>query len=205
MYVEISPRQSGKTTRLVQAVINYLQQNTEHTVAVVGFNSRAKNELKEKISRQINDSNIVIDDNWAHRVNFLSGNLFGKYNREPNYWFFDEFSFLPPSNLLHPIHSNVIQNAYYCTTPASDGFGLQRRSIDIIVNHCRQNNIEVNFVNPWTERRLIEQGGFADYIRESVLNHWSEYMANNGFRIGLTENWIPKFIKRHRFSGNKGF
>ena len=201
MYVEISPRQSGKTTRLVQAVINYLQQNTEHTVAVVGFNSRAKNELKEKISRQINDSNIVIDDNWAHRVNFLSGNLFGKYNREPNYWFFDEFSFLPPSNLLHPIYSNVIENAYYCTTPASDGFGLQRRSIDIIVNHCRQNNIEINFVNPWTERRLTEQGGFADYIRGEVLNQWREYMTNNGFKIGLTENWIPKFIKKHKFNG----
>jgi len=196
MYVEISPRQSGKTTRLVQAVINYLQQNTEHTVAVVGFNNRAKNELKEKISRQINSSNIVIDDDWVHRVNFLSGNLFGKYNREPNYWFFDEFSFLPPSNLLHPIHSNVIQNAYYCTTPASE-----RRSIDIIVNHCRQNNIEINFVNPWTERRLIEQGGFTNYIRESVLNYWSEYMTNNGFKIGLTENWIPKFIKKHKFNG----
>ena len=93
MYVEISPRQSGKTTRLVQAVINYLQQNTEHTVAVVGFNIRAKNELKEKISRQINSSNIVIDDDWAHRVNFLSGNLFGKYNREPNYWFLTSFPF----------------------------------------------------------------------------------------------------------------
>lgn len=196
MYVEISPRQSGKTTRLVQAVINYLQQNTEHTVAVVGFNSRAKNELKEKISRQINDSNIVIDDNWAHRVNFLSGNLFGKYNSEPNYWFFDEFSFLPPSNLLHPIYSNVIENAYYCTTPASE-----RRSIDIIANHCRQNNIEVNFINPWTERRLTEQGGFADYIRGEVLNQWSEYMVNNGFKIGLTENWIPKFIKKHKFNG----
>ena len=166
----------------------------------MGFNSRAKNELKEKISRQINDSNIVIDDNWAHRVNFLSGNLFGKYNSEPNYWFFDEFSFLPPSNLLHPIYSNVIENAYYCTTPASDGFGLQRRSIDIIVNHCRQNNIEINFVNPWTERRLIEQGGFADYIRGEVLNQWREYMTNNGFK-GLTENWIPKFIKKHKFNG----
>lgn len=199
MYVEISPRQSGKTTRLIQAVINYLQQNTEHTVAVVGFNSMAKDELKEKISRQINNSNIV-----AHRIKFLSGNLFGKYNREPNYWFFDDFSFLPPSNLLHPIYSNVIENAYYCTTPliTSDlhGFGLQRRSVNIIVNHCRQNNIEINFVNPWTERRLIEQGGLSEYTRQTVLTPWVEYMTERGFSIdGLKENWLPKHIKRHRF------
>ena len=71
MYVEISPRQSGKTTRLVQAVINYLQQNTEHTVAVVGFNNRSKNELKEKEYSNKWNKDLTSDEN-AH-INELKG------------------------------------------------------------------------------------------------------------------------------------
>lgn len=188
MYVEISPRQSGKTTRLIQAASDYLRHNPTHNIAVVGINSMNTNELKSKFLRE--------GINISH-INFMSGYSFRRFDQEPNYWFFDEFGFMTRENILHPIFRSVIENGYYCTTPNH----ISRcESTNTIIDYCRQNDIQIHFNNPWTEERIQEQGNWNDYVRESVLGDWVRYMEINGLINGIKENLIRKFIKKHRFT-----
>jgi len=192
LYCEISPRQSGKTTRLIQAASDYLRHNPNHNIAVVGINSMNTNELKSKFLREGID---------ISRINFMSGYSFRRFDppwttdQEPNYWFFDEFGFM--ENILHPIFRTIIENGYYCTTPAHTS---TYESTNCIVEYCRQNNIQIHFNNPWTEERIQEQGGWNDYTRECILGDWVRYMETTGLINGIKENLIRKFIKKHRFT-----
>jgi phage/plasmid-associated DNA primase len=91
----------------------------------------------------------------------------------------------------------IVINAYYCTTPTDS-----RRTIDVLVNWCRENNQVINFNNPWTEQRLSEQETLAPYVRQHVLDYWVDYMTENGFPIeGIKENWLRKHVKKHSFIG----
>ena len=97
-------------------------------------------------------------------------------------------------NIKHPIYQDIIENAYYTTTPGHN------TSTNLIVNHCIQNNIQIHFNNPWTEERIQEQGNWTDYIREAILGDWVRYMEANNLINGIKENLIRKFIKKHRFT-----
>jgi hypothetical protein len=189
MYVEISPRQSGKTTRLIQAASDYLRHNPTHNIAVVGMNSKNVVDLKDKFTRLLTNQNIS-------RVRFMSGNLFGKFllsNTEPDYWFFDEFGYMREDYVRHPIYRNIIENGYYCTTP---GHSL---STNTVVEHCIQRGIQIHFNNPWTEQ-VIQENLWSDYIRDSVLGDWIRFMESKGLPHGIKINLIRKFIKKHRFT-----
>ena len=184
MYVEISPRQSGKTTRLIQAASDYLRHNPTHNIAVIGMHQNNCTDLKNKFIR----NNINID-----RIKFMSGNMFGRYNQEPNYWFFDEFGYMREEHIRHPIYREIIQNAYYCTTP---GHSL---STNTIVDHCIQRGIQIHFNNPWTEQ-VIQENLWCDYVRESVLGDWVRFMESKGLFDGIKINLIRKEIRKHRFT-----
>jgi len=203
MYVEISPRQSGKTTRLIEAAINHLRQDDYTRIAIVttvGQLRLIKEKLKIKI-REITTPNwggsaenleLLIDEFYLRRVeivcdvNFLRG-------LRLDYYFFDEFSFLEPRKIM--LNNNIIENGYYCTSPSSS-----RSTIDVLVNHCSQNNIEIKFFNPWTEVRLREQETLSPYIREHVVDDWCNYMESIGVATNqLKENWLTKIIKKHNF------
>jgi hypothetical protein len=186
MYVEISPRQSGKTTRLIQAASDYLRHNPTHNIAVVGINSKNVGDLKDKFTRLLTNQNIS-------RVRFMSGNLFGKFNTEPDYWFFDEFGYMREDYVRHPIHRNIIENGYYCTTP---GHSL---STNTVVEHCIDRGIQIHFNNPWTEQ-VIQENLWCDYVRESVLGDWVRFMESKGLINGIKINLIRKEIKKHRFT-----
>jgi len=186
MYVEISPRQSGKTTRLIQAASDYLRHNPTHNIAVVGMNVKNLMDLKDKFTRLLTNQNIS-------RVRFMSGNLFGKFNTEPDYWFFDEFGYMREDYIRHPIYRNIIDNGYYCTTP---GHSL---STNIIVDHCIQRGIQIHFNNPWTEQ-VIQENLWCDYVRESVLGDWVRFMESKGLFNGIKINLIRKEIRKHRFT-----
>jgi len=185
MYVEISPRQSGKTTRLIQAASDYLRHNPNHSIAVVGINSMNTDELRNKFLREGID---------ISHINFMSGYV-GNLFHGPNYWFFDEFGFM--ENILHPIFRTIIENGYYCTTPAHTS---TYESTNSIVEYCRQNNIQIHFNNPWTEERIQEQGNWNDYTRESVLGDWVRFMESKGLFNGIKINLIRKEIRKHRFT-----
>lgn len=204
MYVEISPRQSGKTTRLIEAAISYLRQDDYARIAIVTSTLQESLLIKKKLKIKIREITIP---NWGGRnenlelliqefyltrveticdVNSLRG-------LRVDYYFFDEFSYLEPRKIM--LNNNIIENGYYCTSPSSS-----RSTIDVLANHCSQNNIEIKFFNPWTEVRLREQEALSPYVREHVLEYWSNYMESIGITTNeLKENWLTKIIKKHNF------
>ena len=191
MYVEISPRQSGKTTRLIQAASDYLRHNPTHNITIVGFHQNNLTDLKNKLVRT--GQNI-------DRIKFMSYSLFGRYSNcffreitEPDYWFFDEFGCIKEEHVRHPISSNVIENAYYCTTP---GHSL---STNTVVEHCIDRGIQIHFNNPWTEQ-VIQENLWSDYVRDSVLGDWVRFMESKGLFNGIKINLIRKEIRKHRFT-----
>jgi hypothetical protein len=212
MYVEVSPRQSGKTTRLVDAVVSYLQQNFSDDLKIVlcciNINSfkHIKRLIRGKISTELTNS-LPMDYSYESVLKLVDSLYLTKiicvtsrinFNFDPNtisYWFFDEFSFLEPNKILHPINGSVLENAYYCTTPSSEN-----RTTNIIVNYCIENDYQIHYNNPWTETLIEEQMSFNNYFREAVLNDWVNYMEEKGLLKGIKENLIRKFIKKHRFT-----
>jgi len=193
MYVEISPRQSGKTTRLIQAASDYLRHNPTHNIAVVSVNRNFLNDLKRKFIQ----SNVNIE-----RIEFVSSGLMDSFLnrvrfREPNYWFFDEFGYINIEHLLNPRTRTIFRNGYYCTTPT-----LRPNTTSYIVDYCRENNIEIHWNNPWTESHIMEQNtiGWDDYTREVVLGDWVRFMESKGLFNGIKINLIRKEIKKHRFT-----
>lgn len=203
MYVEISPRQSGKTTRLIEAVINHLRQDDYARIAIVtpvGSINFIKEKLKIKI-REITTPNwggsvenleLLIDEFYLRRVEIVCDVKFLRGLRL-DYYFFDEFSFLEPRKII--LNNSIIENGYYCTTPTD-----KRSTINMITNYCLINDININYFNTWTESRLREQEALSPYLREHVLEYWSNYMESIGITTNnLKENWLTKIIKKHRF------
>jgi len=204
MYVEISPRQSGKTTRLIEALVSHLRQNDYDKVAIIASNiSRAKF-IKEKVTGHLfnvirphwigsdNNFRLLVNDYYLNNV-VIATDVNSLVGERIDYYFFDDFSSIEPRKLL--FEKRIIENGYYCTTPCQ-----KRSTINMITNHCLYNNIEIKFFNPWNENKLKEQEGFADYIREHILNEWVEYMESIGMDVAeLKENWIPKWVRKHNF------
>jgi len=213
MYVEISPRQSGKTTRMVNALVSYLRTNirNNHYVALVTPNTASRIDtlrlIRDRLAIECSHDvgmewpsdgiyNLVDD---CYMKNIITKTRFGEYNHEPNMWFFDEFSFIPLHRVLHPIHHSVITNGYYCTSPSSF-----EQSLEAIVGYCRDSDTPINFHNPWTDRRFMEQYGFEDYMRQAVVGEWMEYMTANGFNVReLKGEIILKYIRKHTFINGK--
>ena len=225
MYIEISPRQSGKTTRLIDAAENFILNNGNNTkIAIVSYNLSNSNLIREKILNKL-CSTIPIDEcerikeRYSSRIKVLSNTCVSRGEHPPDYWFFDEFAYISRSNLFPgpAVHNDytpgnripsgvgnmIITNAYYSTTPAEGN----NEVLDILVNWCQENQQEIVFNNPWTEQRIAEQYGFDTYIREHVVNSWTNYMIEHGFMVtDLKENWLTKHIKKNNFiSGSKGF
>jgi len=218
MYVEISPRQSGKTTRLISAAVDFLYENRDDSkkIAIVSHNIPSTEHLRIEIRKGLILKHMtltgllepdpfliqVVDAIYATSI--LKPKLLPSffYNYEVDYWFFDEFAYMTPNQLLHPIYGNIIENAYYATSPSTNN-----RTIDIITTHCQNNGIQINFNNPWTEERIQEQSGFNTYFRNEVIGHWLDYMTSHGISIEIKkENLINKLIKRHQFTnGDKKF
>jgi hypothetical protein len=204
MYVEISPRQSGKTTRLIEAAISYLRSDDYARIGIVSNTQTKgkyiKDKLKEAIYNMVRPTwignyqnlELLTHEFYLRRVEVIS-DVNSVRGLTVNYYFFDDFSVMEPRKML--FNNTIVENGYYCTTPSE-----KRSTINMITNHCFNNNIEIKFFNPWTEARISEQEGFADYIRENVLNSWSNYMESIGMNVAeLKENWFTTRIKRHKF------
>jgi hypothetical protein len=223
MYVEISPRQSGKTTRLVNAASTFLRENQESTIAIVSHNRRNSENIKQQILTRLE-----MEISWQQGMDWpddvISRSVHTHYKDRiqvrihtciqvgyypPDYWFFDEFAFIRLGDLFPgPAEHNdynrgnrmgwgnqIVTNAYYCTTP-SDRYG----TVDTLVRWCEETGQIINFNNPWTEERLREHNALGPYMRDAVLGDWVEYMTSHGFPIkGIKENWIVKHIKTHKF------
>jgi len=209
MYVEISPRQSGKTTRLVAAAKQFLQNNPNSKIAIVSHNRRNSQELKTKIINRLclevswgygmewPDDRIcrAVDRDYGERIQIRAHTWIDRGYLPPDYWFFDEFAYVNVGNLFPgpAVHNDytpgnrvpsgvgnmIITNAYYCTTPSDHG----NSTLDTLVGWCQNNGQEIVFHNPWTEQRLEEQQALSPYVRQHVLDYWVDYMTENGFLI----------------------
>lgn len=218
MYVEISPRQSGKTTRLVNAAVDYLRHNPGDKIAIVAPNTDSARRIKEMI-REILALNSslnyglewpdelvyrMVDNVYMPRINLYNSLKLRKGEMEPDFWFLDEFGYLPPdffnrARHKYPIYRGLPLNAYYCTTPNGNTEITLR-----LIEWCRDNNHTIHFHNPWTEARIQEQYGFDRYIRREILDTWVQFMTDHGFPIkGLKENWLTKFLKPYKFLNGK--
>ena len=186
MYVEISPRQSGKTTRLIEAATNYLRSNSDNTIAIITPTIVRAQEIKNKIVG-------IIGNKFESKIRIGSSVRYLEELTSINYYFFDDFSSIEPNKIL--VFGTNLINGYYCTTPCG-----KRSTINMVVNNCHNNNIDIKFFNPWTELRIREQLGFDDYTREYVLNDWVRYMTSIGVDVTkLKENWFQKRLKKHKF------
>ena len=104
MYLELSGRQTGKTNRLINHAINYLNENPNNTICIVSPNRLNSNRIKDRILQSaphIIESSIV--------VNFSM--LAPRGHHLYDMYYVDEFSF------IHDEHVTMYPNAYYCSTP----------------------------------------------------------------------------------------
>lgn len=204
MYVEISPRQSGKSDRLTDSVIEYLRQNAFERVSIVTPSISRSKHLKETIRKKLftristnwvgtdESLRLLIDDYYLERI-FVTSDVKKNFGYNIGYFYFDDFSYMEPRKIL--LNNQIVTNGYYCTTPSE-----KRSTINMITNYCLNNDIEIKFFNPWTESRIMEQEGFDNYIREHILDEWVSYMETIGIDTKkLKENWVLKWVKKHNF------
>jgi hypothetical protein len=114
MYVEVSGRQTGKTSRLIDSVIEFLTQNPHKTALIVGHNNGSRKDIQKKIhdkcGRPCEYRTIT-----SHKM--LPPTPSGTIKQ-----FVDEFWLIPEKNLV------IDQNAYY---NASDGINHNEKAYQI--------------------------------------------------------------------------
>jgi len=104
MYVEITGRQTGKTTRMVDDIARFLDENGNKTALVVSFNVANRKILKEKIFNKCGYC--------VNRV-VTSNKMLPPSDTIKQY--VDEFFHIKEKDLV------LDKNAYYCGTPKNLG------------------------------------------------------------------------------------
>lgn len=116
MTIEISTRQTGKTTRLIEALGTYLTNNPDHVVNLVtckgDLGKRTLHHLINAFPSLKNDilikHRLVCSTNMVNNIPFSSYGINKK--RVFDYYFVDEFEWISEDNLL------VKENGYYCSS-----------------------------------------------------------------------------------------
>ena len=100
MYVEIQPRQSGKTTRLVNSVVSFLKENKNKTALIVAKEKNTRKLIQDNIHEKCGD--------FCSKRTITSHKMFQSPITMRQ--FVDEVDLLPSNKLV------VDENAYYTTT-----------------------------------------------------------------------------------------
>jgi hypothetical protein len=195
MYVEISGRQTGKSTRLADHASDELIQHINDpvfTIGLVSTNLHRNKRLHE-----------LIKDMFIEKLGYLGWgdkpipNIDRKikkfYDMVPirentsnvSQWYVDEFAFIHSDQLLRK------DNAYYCTTPNGDHpFTIS------LLNHCRSRGIEVESYD--ISRELRNTFDYTPYINEFddwCIEHQLEMYPHPFENV----EFVQRFVKRHRF------
>lgn len=116
MYVEVGGRQTGKSTRLVEDLVNFLQTNRDKTALLVSFDSHSRKRLKEMVFQKCGYdclNRTVTSHKMLHGVTTMKQ-------------YVDEFFYVSEKNLV------VDENAYYTGTPKeSFDYGKYQEIIDL--------------------------------------------------------------------------
>lgn len=106
MYLEISPRQSGKTTRMIKYAIRLIRKG--HSVLFVSISQRYIRHLSDQLVRQLSiksDTPVITFTTYA---SYKKGNF---KSTAYDFVLFDEFDF---ANVNKDF---IVKNGYYSTTP----------------------------------------------------------------------------------------
>jgi hypothetical protein len=208
MFVEISGRQTGKTTRLVEHAANHLllnAQNSEHRITIVSITPNHSEGIKRKIVQKIFDILCTSDDNsWVYLTRFfgtdnftsvvdglkqriyVKNTMIRRIGMDTGRYYVDEFSFINSDRL------RVLEDSYYCTTPISNDFTVE------LLEYCRESGVDVlSYDIPPTMRGV-------DYLSDDV-DMWDDFCIEHGLEmyehpfVKRKINMVIKSIKRHRF------
>lgn len=105
MYVEVLGRQTGKTSRLIDSVIEYLEENPKNTALIVTPYAVHRKEIQNKINEKCGEP--------CEFRTITSYKMLDRGFNSNMRQFVDEFWFLDEKNLF------LDENAYYTTSPGS--------------------------------------------------------------------------------------
>lgn len=99
MFVDIGPRRSGKTTRMVNSIVNYLSNNPDKTAIVVSPNNSSRVQIVSKVIDKCGD---------LCRGRCISSYRMINIGLKSSKHFVDEFTKINEKDLL------LDKEAYYC-------------------------------------------------------------------------------------------
>lgn len=122
MYLEVSGRQTGKTTRLIEHAVHQLllNYNDDTYIIAVLANTRYNTELlKEKICQKLIETVRREHPQMEWCIDALCDGILpitdmNQPGLRPNMWYVDEFAFIPSNRLRH------LDNTYFTTSPTND-------------------------------------------------------------------------------------
>lgn len=214
MFVEISGRQSGKTTRLVDHASDELIDNINDRNYLIGLVvvNRANGKRIQKMIidkfidkiRYMGYANIVglthdartnnsdVRSRLMKKIN-IQYDMEHPRNGHVNKFYVDEFAFIGGE-----LKINV--DAYYCTTPNGNQYFTER-----LINFCFEKDIDI-LTYDMSEglRRDMSVVRYTEEFDNWCFNH-GIYPRIHPFAPSiegerLNNNLIPKGLKRHRFN-----
>jgi hypothetical protein len=121
MTIDITPRQHGKTFRLINAAVKYLKASEKNIVTIIS--------KKEAQSRHIRKA--IIQLAFVKKDRVATSITMGKAFKKGNKCFVDEFDFIDSDKL------KITRNAYYCTSMKSElGSKFTRELLSIHYKSC---------------------------------------------------------------------
>ena len=162
MYVEISNRRSGKTTRLAQRIMDIITLNPHHTIYLHTISRRSYDNIINMLGVRYPHNNIV-NITYYGLVNGWSNGRMRRPNRNDNSWyFFDEFSYM--SNYIlkqYLLYSNICDKCYFSGTPHLGGGDSTLETMRLF---CYRNGFTIEN-HGWG----VEDG--YDMIKKTLRNH----------------------------------
>jgi len=221
MYVEISGRQSGKTTRLVDHASDELINNIgnrRHRIAVVSHSRQSGERIRHMIVERFLDKvnnmvhgdyriihGILVGDDGNILISLMDKIVVQRDMEQPrwgiriNKFYVDEFAFINNQNVHMNPPLQLNEDAYYCTSPNGyDEFTLR------LLRHCLEVNVDVICYDMSEGLRY----GLMNIEMVSEFDSWCEtlgiYPREHPFAPTiegerLNNELIPKGLKRHKF------
>lgn len=202
MYVEISGRGSGKTTRLVDHASDELidhinDRNYRIGIVVVNRHNgeRIRRMIIDKYIDKIRYMGYTCDEDTPKQIRRkinIQYDMEHPRGGHVNKFYVDEFAFIG-----NELRINI--DAYYCTTPNGNQYFTER-----LINFCLEKEIDIMTYD-------MAEGLRADFQYTMYVEEFDDWCFNHGIypRVHpfapslegerLNNNLVPKGLKRHRF------
>jgi hypothetical protein len=211
MYVEISGRGSGKTTRLVDHASDELIHNINdrnYLIGLVVFNRSSGERIRRLIiekfvdkirymgyhtivglshDARVNNSDVITRLRRKINIQFDMEHPKGKHI---NKFYVDEFAYI--GNELQ-----INLDGYYCTTPNGD-----QRFSESMVNFCVDNDIDIMSYDMCELMRVHNHDEGERFDEWCTIHRIYPRQHPLGLTVEgerLNNNLIPKGLQRHRF------